>query len=330
MTRKSIIPLAGLLAVSGSLAACGGAQIKEQQVQIGQLQGQLKERQKKVSELEAVKEEVEGKAADLGQKLKAAEDRIQALTKSNQDLSKALESNKGQLAGQIKELVAEKDELSRKLNDVQKEKIAGDRAKSNLWGKRERLLADLAELRQKHDDLEAQLAAARAEKDKEAKARSERLGKTREEMGSLADAVLKEIQAERAKISQSGGTIELILLEPLLFEPQQAKITEGGAGLLERLSNALRVLPPKNLRVEGHSDNSPIKWELFGRFTSHWDLSAARATAVARYLHEHAGLDPKRITAAGFGEFRPARGNDSKEGKAANRRLVLALEPAGS
>jgi chemotaxis protein MotB len=100
--------------------------------------------------------------------------------------------------------------------------------------------------------------------------------------------------------------------------------------LLDRVGRALQALAPSAVRVEGHSDNSAIKWDLFGRFTSHWDLSAARATAVARYLHEHSGLDPRRLTASGFGEFRPVKGNDTPAGREANRRVVLAIDPAAA
>jgi chemotaxis protein MotB len=149
-------------------------------------------------------------------------------------------------------------------------------------------------------------------------------------MGKLADAVLKEIESEQAGVDQKGEAIELTLREPLLFAPQQAKLTDAGIALLDKVGNALRELPRRAVRVEGHSDNSRIKWELFGRFTSHWDLSAARATAVARYLHEHSGLDPRLLTASGFGEFRPAKGNDTEAGRAANRRIVVVLEPPQS
>jgi chemotaxis protein MotB len=122
--------------------------------------------------------------------------------------------------------------------------------------------------------------------------------------------------------------VVLTLQEPLLFKPQQAKLTEDGVALLDRVGRAVLALKPGAVRVEGHSDNSTIKWELFGSFTSHWELSAARATAVAGYLHEHTGLDPRHLTASGFGEFHPVQGNDTPEGRAANRRIVLVIEPA--
>jgi chemotaxis protein MotB len=156
------------------------------------------------------------------------------------------------------------------------------------------------------------------------------MARTHEEMGSLADSILKEIQDESASITQDGGTIKLALQEPLLFPANQAKLTEGGSALLERLGKALKDLPARSIHIQGHTDNAPIKWELFGRFTSHWDLSAAQAISVARYLHEHAGLDPARLLAEGYGEFRPVKTNATEEGRAANRRIVLVIEPPQS
>ena len=90
----------------------------------------------------------------------------------------------------------------------------------------------------------------------------------------------------------------------------------------------MKALPAKSYHVEAHSDNSAFKKGLLGGYAGHWELTAARATAVARWLHEHAGLDPARLSAAGFGEFRPAKPNDTPEGRAANRRVALVVSPA--
>ena len=83
----------------------------------------------------------------------------------------------------------------------------------------------------------------------------------------------------------------------------------------------------REILVEGHSDNSVFKKGLLGGYEGHWELTAARATAVARWLHEHAGLDPARLSSAGYGEFRPSKPNDSPEGRAANRRVTLVVTP---
>jgi len=322
------------VALAAALSGCASGKIKQQQAQIeqceiraGKLMGQVREAENKFAALEAKNRDLESQVSDLGGKLQAQQERIDSLAKSNQDLKGAIEAKKGELSGKVAEVVQEKDDLARRLDALQKEKIAADRTRSNLKAARDKLAGELGALKAKLDELSA---AAQADKEKAQADRSQRLAKTHEDMGLLADAVLKEIQAEKARIEQDGESIVLNLQESLLFKPQQAKLTEEGVALLDRLGRALQALGPRAIRVEGHSDNSAIKWEIFGSFTSHWDLSAARATALSRYLHEHSGLDPRRITASGFGEFRPAKGNDTPEGREANRRVVLVVEPAGT
>ena len=302
------------------LTGCSGAQIKELQQLNTALGKQVVLKDKDIETLQARKADLEGQSSDLEAKLKAAQARIDELAKSNKDLSESMQAGQGELSGKITRLVAEKDESSRRLNEVQKEKIASDRARAGLLVRREKMAAELAAARQEIDDL-------RAGDKKRQDDRSARLAKTHEELGLVADAVLKSIQLDKASITQDSDMIVLSLQESLLFESQQAKISETGAGLLDRLGGALHALPARTIRVQGHSDNAAIKWVLFGRFTSHWDLSAARATAVARYFHEHSGLDPRFLVSEGYGEFRPIKPNDTAEGRASNRRIVLVIEP---
>ncbi|HSH70991.1 MAG TPA: OmpA family protein, partial [Deferrisomatales bacterium] len=79
--------------------------------------------------------------------------------------------------------------------------------------------------------------------------------------------------------------------------------------------------------VEGHTDDVPIRGVLAQRFPTNWELSAARALSVVRFLQEVGGVDPARLAAAGYGEYRPAVPNDSAENRARNRRIELKLVP---
>ncbi len=82
---------------------------------------------------------------------------------------------------------------------------------------------------------------------------------------------------------------------------------------------------PAEVRVEGHTDDVPIHT---ARFPSNWDLSAARAVAVARYF-QSAGLPADRLAATGYGENRPVATNDTPEGRTANRRVEILLKWSG-
>ncbi len=333
--KKTIILAAALL------TGCAGAQLEKQkkeiedlQVQAGSFVGQLKDKSDEIEALKAAKSELDGKVADLEGKLAVANGRLDSVTKSNADLSSALRLGKDALAAKLEGAIADKDETAKKLSEALKEKLALDRLKNIYKSAKDKAAADLAKLEGEREKLLARLsaadaaagaAAAAAGKDEEA--RSAARARTREEMGAVADAVLKELQAGKAAVDQDGETFSLSLASALLFEDGSAKVTEAGAVRLGRVAAALKALPAKRLRVEGHSDNAAFKKELIGGYEGHWELSAARATAVARWLHQHGALDPTLIEAAGFGEFRPVKPNATPEGRAANRRLVLVVSP---
>lgn len=329
-----------LLAVL-TLSACAGAKLEKQRAEIedlqtkaGSLYSQLRESADVIEGLKTAKSELEAKVVEVEGRAAAAEGRVTTLTKSNKALSEAIGASKDELGGKLNAVVAEKDELARKLSETEKEKLALARLKTVYQSARERSARELAKIKGEREELLARLAAieAAAKAEEEAakravQARTDALRRTREEMGTAADAVLKEMQAGLAAVEQDGEGFAVTLSNELLFEEGSEKITEKGAALLGRLGAALKALPAKRLRVEAHSDNAPFKKPLIGGYAGHWELSAARATAAARWLHEHAGLDPGRLSAAGFGEFRPAKSNGSAEGRAANRRVEILVVP---
>jgi chemotaxis protein MotB len=79
---------------------------------------------------------------------------------------------------------------------------------------------------------------------------------------------------------------------------------------------------PASLRIEGHTDDMPITG---GRFTSNWELSTARASAVVIFLIDEAGFAPERLSAAGYGEYHPRVPNDSPDQRALNRRVDVVV-----
>jgi chemotaxis protein MotB len=81
------------------------------------------------------------------------------------------------------------------------------------------------------------------------------------------------------------------------------------------------------INVEGHTDDVPIGPELARRYPTNWELSAARATNVARYLQEKIGIDPSLLSATGYGEYHPVASNEDEEGRTRNRRIEIVLVP---
>lgn len=140
----------------------------------------------------------------------------------------------------------------------------------------------------------------------------------RTEMEKLAAdmGVLNQIgvsaQKEGIAISLSGN---------LLFDSGRAEIRGESTVVLDKIADRLRSIP-NDIRVEGHTDNIQIDSDVY---PTNWELSAARATSVTRYLAEAARLPPKRLSAQAFSEYRPVADNNSREKRAMNRRVDLLI-----
>ena len=113
----------------------------------------------------------------------------------------------------------------------------------------------------------------------------------------------------------------------LLFELGKAKIRSNGLPVLDKLAAVIKSTPYK-ARVEGHTDNVPIRTK---QFPSNWELSIARAVNVVKYLADAKKIDPGRLSAVGYGESRPIGPNNSPASRAKNRRveIVLIMEDKG-
>jgi chemotaxis protein MotB len=106
-----------------------------------------------------------------------------------------------------------------------------------------------------------------------------------------------------------------------LFDSGRAELKPNSLLVLDAISGELR-LTPNEIRIDGHTDSTPIESP---RYPTNWELSAARALAVTRYLTESDGVVSTRVMAAGFGEYRPLVPNDSREHRAQNRRVEIHL-----
>jgi chemotaxis protein MotB len=127
------------------------------------------------------------------------------------------------------------------------------------------------------------------------------------------------------EIDERGLVIHV--LESALFESGKAELKPRAEKMLDQLYNQIKNLP-NHVRVEGHTDNRPISTF---RYPSNWELSTARAAAVVRYLTEKHHFPTQRISALGYGEYRPLAPNDSPANMAKNRRVdIVILTPAMS
>jgi chemotaxis protein MotB len=128
----------------------------------------------------------------------------------------------------------------------------------------------------------------------------------------------------QTKITRDGKKRELVitlLSDKQLFDSGKADIKPFTKKILDEVYKQLKSRP-NEVRVEGNTDNVPISNE---QFPSNWELSAARATGVARYFVEDDGLNARRISALGYGEYRPKFPNDTDAHRASNRRVDVVI-----
>lgn len=133
---------------------------------------------------------------------------------------------------------------------------------------------------------------------------------------SLADHAAEGL----VEVTGDGQRVVVQMLSQMLFDSGDARLSQPARRALAAVGQVL-VSSPYPVRVEGHTDNRPISTQ---QFPSNWELSAARAASVVSYLARQ-GIDPGRMAAVGYGEFRPKADNRTEAGRAKNRRVTLVI-----
>jgi chemotaxis protein MotB len=137
--------------------------------------------------------------------------------------------------------------------------------------------------------------------------------------------VLGNIDDKDVNIKVDKGVVYVDISDKLLFKSGSYDVTERAKDVLGKVAKVLNAQPDIEFLVEGHTDSIPLIKG--GGMIDNWDLSVKRATTVVRILQESYGMNPKRMTAAGRGEFVPLTDNTSPEGRAANRRTRIVIIP---
>lgn len=127
---------------------------------------------------------------------------------------------------------------------------------------------------------------------------------------------LKDIATVEVKEEE----IVINLPSPVLFDIGKAELKDTALVVLKEVAESLKSITSE-IVVEGHTDNTPIYG---GKYKSNWELSAARAFSVRDYLIKE-GIEEKRISCVGYGEYRPVAPNDTEENKAKNRRIEIKI-----
>jgi chemotaxis protein MotB len=183
----------------------------------------------------------------------------------------------------------------------------------------------------KSADLEAKLAASRQQLDQMAKSKAQleqekgELVQKSAQYEQLAGSLKDQISAGQVEISELKGKMTVKLKDKILFASGSAALGKEGKAALDAVADAFKNLKGKNVVVAGYTDDVPTGRK--GPYRDNWDLSAARAIAVVRYLQEK-GVPSEMLGAAGWSEYRPLAPNDTPEGRSQNRRIEINLTAA--
>lgn len=177
-----------------------------------------------------------------------------------------------------------------------------------LADQRGSLTAALEATRKKLEELHEQQAIA-----------EERAAQFRE----LTEKFAKMVDAGQLRVAMRDGRMLVELPNSVLFDSGNAAVKPAGKTTLQKVAGVLKKLEDRKFQVAGHTDNVKIQ---SSKYPSNWDLSAKRAVNVTRLLVDY-GMDPKTLSAAGYGEHAPAASNDTAAERAKNRRIEIALVP---
>ncbi len=226
--------------------------------------------------------------------------KVKEAAKLRADLDAATAANK-KLVKQLFEMRTENQTLAARLLEL------GDDVEK-LLGEKSLLSSDLQQTRDREMRLRREQEAQRA-----------RMAKYRQ----VIEKFKSLISSGKLKIRIVRGQLVVELSSSILFESGKAVLSEEGEAALAELASILSTIKGRSFQVAGHTDNVPMKSK---KFPSNWELSGERAVKVVRFLQD-SGVNPDHLSAAGYAEYQPAASNDTKEGKANNRRIEIVLMP---
>ncbi len=234
----------------------------------------------------------------LTNSLQSAREDLAAKNARIQSLEEQLKSQQYALAEQKKVMGSLQQSLDKSLsnasqNNVSIEKLVDQINESNLY------IRHLVEVKSKSDSLNLVLQN----------------NLTR----SLSKEELKEVDIQVMK-----GVVYISLADNMLYKSGSYEINDRAAETLSKIAKIIMDYKDYDVLIEGNTDNVPISKQ---NIRNNWDLSCLRASSVVQCLQEKYGVDPKRLTAGGRGEYNPLEANDTEVGKQRNRRTQIIITP---
>ena len=144
-----------------------------------------------------------------------------------------------------------------------------------------------------------------------------------EDAEEIKEIVEKQKLEDAVKVEITDKGIAILLRDPVGFASGSAELKEQGKEILKDISEVIKKNPELKVRVEGHTDDVPIRSQ---RYRSNWELSSARSLSVVELLASQTGIHPQNMSAVGYGEFRPMVPNTDTQSRSQNRRIQIFVD----
>jgi chemotaxis protein MotB len=197
----------------------------------------------------------------------------------------------------------------------------------NLEKEQQRLEQLNQDLEVSNSKLNEDIVATENELERERIARKARVAKMANTYNQLVTSLEGEIQRGEVTISELKNRLTVNLVQQILFPSGSADLSTAGEKVIAQVGDILKSVDDKDIRVEGHSDNLKIRATLQEKFPSNWELSAARAANVVRFLQNNVGIPGEKLAIGAYSSYRPLADNATAEGRAQNRRIQIVLVP---
>lgn len=261
-------------------------------------------------------------SAELREAAQRPEELEREITQKDRILSKCKETNR---ACQ-KDLLREQQINAHLRNEI----VSKDASLNELW---ESLKEDQSRIRfleeevaNSHSEIEGLQGELSSLKGKKTMA-ERKVGQLKTAYESLISELKQQIEDQEVTIKEYEEKISVTVVDRILFELGMATITPDGKNILQRVGTILKNIQNRKIRVVGHTDNIPITPDYQYKFPTNWELSAARAAAVARHFQRESGINPGTLEAVGRSFYDPVASNQTAEGRAQNRRVEIIIAP---
>ena len=244
--------------------------------------------------------------------LQACQDENKSLTTNLQNAREDLAGKNARITSLEEQLAAQKAALSEQKRQSEKLQASLDKSLSNASQNNvsiEKLVGQINESNQYIRHLV------------EVKSKSDSLNMvlTNNLTRSLSKEELKEVDVQVLK-----GVVYISLADNMLYKSGSYEINDRAAETLSKIAKIITDYKDYDVLIEGNTDNVPISRQ---NIRNNWDLSCLRASSVVQELQTKYGVDPKRLTAGGRGEYNPLQPNDTELGKQRNRRTQIIITP---